>query len=108
MSRDGPDIENSMDPQAAKELVQGSKLIKSGMYGEKGPIKEEKDVINFAYASVVSIAEINPGETFSKSNIWVKRPGKGPFFAKDFEDIIGKTASRHINADKHIEPEDIE
>tara|TARA_Y100000766_G_C18909390_1_gene607567 strand:+ start:812 stop:1855 length:1044 start_codon:yes stop_codon:yes gene_type:complete len=108
MSRDGPDIENSMDPQAARELVQGSKLIKSGMYGEKGPIKEEKDVINFAYASVVAIAEINPGETFSKSNIWVKRPGKGPFFAKDFEDIIGKTASRHINADKHIEPEDIE
>ena len=71
MSRDGPDIENSMD-QAAKELVQGSKLIKSGMYGEKGPTKEEKDVINFAYASVVSIAEINPGETFSKSNIWVR------------------------------------
>ena len=27
MKRDGPDIKNSMDPKAEKELVEGSKLI---------------------------------------------------------------------------------
>ncbi len=107
MKRDGPDIKNSMDPKAAKELVEGSKLIKSGRYGIKGPIKEERDVINFAYASVVTIKEVKKNECFSMENIWVKRPGTGPYFAKDFKNILGKKASRNIKKDKHLEPEDI-
>ena len=106
MKREGPDIINSMDPTAARELVEGSKLIKSARTGVKGPIKEESDVINFAYASVVSIKNIKAGDILSKENIWVKRPGTGPFFAKDFEDIVGKTAKRDIPIDKHIEVED--
>jgi sialic acid synthase SpsE len=40
-------------------------------------------------------------------NIWVKRPGTGPLFASDFEEIIGKKASRHISTDKHISLDDI-
>ncbi len=107
VEREGPDIENSMDPQAAKELVEGSNLIKLERGGTKGPVEEEQPVIDFAYASIVSIAEIKKDEIFSMDNIWVKRPGTGPLFAEDFEKILGKTATRDINVDTHIQHEDI-
>ena len=95
-----------MDPEETRELVEGSKLLKSGLYGEKGPIVEEKDVIDFAYASVVSIKTIKKGEKLSRENLWVKRPGTGPFFAKDYDSLIGRSAARDIPSDKHIEIED--
>lgn len=107
MDRDGPDIENSMDPHSAKELVIGSKIIKSGLHGKKGPIPEEKDVINFAYASVVTIKDIKKGEKLNKDNLWVKRPGSGPFYAEDYDDLIGRVAKRDIPSDKHIHEEDL-
>ena len=107
MERSGPDIVNSMDPKAAKELIEGSKIIKLERGGTKGPIEEEKPVIDFAYASVVTIEKINAGELLTKDNIWVKRPGTGPFFAKDFDKLLGKKAARNIDIDKHIELDDI-
>ena len=103
----GPDIVNSMDPNAAKELVEGTKLIKKHRGGKKGPVKEEKPVIDFAYASVVSIKQIEVGEALTKENIWVKRPGTGPFFAEDYNKILGKLAFRQIKCDSHIQKEDI-
>tara|TARA_Y100000817_G_scaffold264431_1_gene219844 strand:- start:1 stop:1041 length:1041 start_codon:yes stop_codon:yes gene_type:complete len=108
MDREGPDIENSMDPNAAKDLVQGANIIKKERGGKKGPIKEEEPVIDFAFASVVSIANISKGEKFSKDNLWVKRPGTGPLFAEDYNSILGKVAKNDIKADTHIQPEDIE
>ena len=107
VDREGPDIENSMDPKAAKELVEGAKILKQERGGSKGPIDEEKPVIDFAYASVVSIVDIKKGDKFSRENIWVKRPGTGPFYAEDFEKILGKTATRHVKNDKHITRDDI-
>jgi len=107
MDRQGPDIENSMDPLAAKELIVGVDLIKQERGGSKEPVDEEKPVIDFAYASVVSIAEIKKGERFTTDNIWVKRPGTGPFLANDYEDIIGKTAAKNIKVDAHIQHDDI-
>ncbi len=107
MERKGPDIENSMDPQVAKALVEGANLIKLERGGTKGPVEEEQPVINFAYASVVSIAEIIKGDKFTRENIWVKRPGTGPLYAEDYEKILGKTATRHIKNDKHINGDDI-
>ena len=107
MDREGPDIENSMDPRAAKELVEGANLIKQERGGRKGPVEEEKPVIDFAYASVVSITKIKKGEKFSRENIWVKRPGTGPIFADEYDAIIGKTANNDIDIDTHIKYEDI-
>ena len=107
MKREGPDIINSMDPKAAKELVEGSKILKMERGGSKGPIEEEKPVIDFAYASVVTIKDIKQGEIFSKENLWVKRPGSGPLFASDFKNILGKKASKNIIQDSHLKHTDI-
>ena len=107
MDRVGPDIENSMDPKAAKDLIDGANIIKKERGGVKGPVNEEKSVIDFAYASVVSISDIDKGDIFTEENIWVKRPGTGPFYAEEYEDILGKTASRKIKVDSHIQKNDI-
>ncbi|MDA7602387.1 N-acetylneuraminate synthase family protein [Gammaproteobacteria bacterium] len=107
MDREGPDILNSMDPSAAKELVEGSKILKQERGGIKGPIDEEKPVIDFAYASVVTIKDIKEGDIFSKENLWVKRPGTGPIFAEDYKSILGKKAANDISNDIHLKLTDI-
>ena len=107
LKRKGPDILNSMDPKQTSELVRASKIYKLLRGGIKKRIKEENTVKQFAFSSVVSIKEIRKGEKFSYDNIWVKRPGSGPFFAKDFHKIIGKTANKDIKRDFHIKKIDI-
>jgi N-acetylneuraminate synthase len=107
MDREGPDIANSMDPKACKELIEGSKILKLARGGSKGPVAEEKPVIEFAYASIVTIKDIKAGEVFTEDNTWVKRPGTGPLYAVDFERVLGRKAACNIKCDKHIRPEDI-
>ena len=108
LSRKGPDISNSMDFNSAKDLVDGSNILKLQRGGTKSVIDEEKPVIDFAYSSVVSIKTIQKGEIFSLKNIWVKRPGSGPLYAEDFENIIGKRANKNIENDQHISLDDIQ
>lgn len=92
----GPDIPISIDPIELKELVQGSRAIHAALGGSKNILPEEKPTIDFAYACVVSIREIQAGENFSEENIWVKRPGTGEIKAVHFESLLGKTAKHDI------------
>jgi N-acetylneuraminate synthase len=108
MDRNGPDISCSMDPKALTELIHGSKIIKQARGGQKGPVEAEKSTINFAFSSVVSIAKIKKGEALTHENIWVKRPGTGPFLAEDYDNLLGKIAIKDIEADKHIQYSDIQ
>lgn len=108
MSREGPDIVCSMDPKACKELIDGSKIIQQERGGQKGPVPEEKPTIDFAFATVVTIAPIKKGDIFSKKNIWVKRPGTGKILAESYESILGKKASTDIPVDIHLEENQIE
>ena len=103
MKRPGPDIVNSMDPQALKELINGSNEIIQMLGGKKEAAPEEQVTIDFAFATVVSIAEIAKGEKLTEQNIWVKRPGTGQIPAERYKDLIGKTATEAIPRDKHIE-----
>ena len=76
--------------------------------GTKEPAKEEQVTIDFAFATVVTIKTIKKGETFTKENLWVKRPGTGEILAKDFNDILGKTSGKDIETDTHLNWSDIE
>lgn len=107
MNRIGPDIVCSMDKEATRELIKGSKIIKLARGGTKGPVKEEQPTIDFAYASVVSVKNIKKGDVFSYENIWVKRPGTGEIKAVDFEKLLGKIAKTDIVIDKQISWADI-
>ncbi len=71
--------------------------------GRKGAVAEEQVTIDFAYASVVTIAPIRAGEVFSADNLWVKRPGTGDFLAEDFPSLLGQVASCDIDADVQLQ-----
>lgn len=107
MDRPGPDIINSMDPIALKELIIGSSEIALMRGGKKEAAKEEQVTIDFAFATIVSIKAIKKGEVFTKDNIWVKRPGTGSIRAEHFDRILGRIAEKDIEDDKHIDWEDI-
>lgn len=110
ISRDweGPDNIISIEPNELLQLnIQGRELF-SGRLGEKRIHPEEQVVIDFAYASVVSIRDIEPGEILSTDNIWVKRPGTGEFMTEDFETLLGKKSSIHIPKDTQLKKEQIQ
>lgn len=108
MERPGPDIINSMDPVALKELLIGSKEIFQMRGGKKEAAKEEKVTIDFAFATVVSIKKIRKGEILSEENIWVKRPGTGEILAEHYQSLLGKKAIRKIETDHHLNWNDFE
>jgi len=107
MDRPGPDIICSMDPKALNELIEGSKILKQERGGKKGLIEEEQVTIDFAYASVVTIDDIAEGEEFTENNIWVKRPGTGEILAEDYNNVLGKKATKALRKDVHVSWSDI-
>jgi sialic acid synthase SpsE len=107
MDRPGPDIINSMDPIALKELIIGSSEIALMRGGKKEAAIEEQVTIDFAFATVVSIKSIKKGEILTKDNIWVKRPGTGPIKAEYYSSLLGKIVNRDISDDEHISWTDI-
>jgi len=108
MTRKGPDIICSMDVKACADLIKGSELIWQMRGGKKEPAKEEKATIDFAFATVCTIKSIKKGETFSKDNIWVKRPGTGEILAEHFNDILEKKATSTIVVDEQLNWSDVE
>jgi len=92
----GPDNPFSIEPHELKNLVESSKEIWKARGGKKNILEEEKPVIDFAYACVVAIDDITQGDLLSIDNIWVKRPGTGEIFARDFNNVLGKVATTDI------------
>lgn len=107
MDRHGPDIVCSMDTKKCRELIEASRILHLEIGGTKGPVKEEQVTMDFAFATVVTIASIQAGEPFTKNNIWVKRPGTGAIPAEHFEDVLGKKAFRNLPIDTHLKMDDI-
>ena len=103
----GPDVGISIEPDELKRMLAGTNAIWQSRGGTKTILDEEQPVIDFAYATVVTIAPVKAGETFSKDNIWVKRPGVGPIHANRIEDVLRKKATQDIPADIHVSPEHI-
>ncbi|WP_280851649.1 N-acetylneuraminate synthase family protein [Rhizobium etli] len=107
MSREGPDIVCSMDPPALSDLIEGSRTLFHARGGQKGPVEAEAPTIAFAFASVVAIRDIAPGELLSEENIWVKRPGGGDFGVLDYDALLGRMALQSIKRGYQIKREQV-
>jgi len=103
----GPDIPLSIEPSELRELIIGSKAIWQALKGYKEIQKEEKPVIDFAYASVVTVKPIKKGQVFNLDNVWVKRPGTGDFIGEDLYKILGKKARQDLVEDTKVKKEDV-
>lgn len=92
----GPDIPVSMDPAELSSLIAGARAIYLSLGGDKTVLSEEMPTIAFAYASVVTIADVRAGERFDLNNVWVKRPGTGEIRAERLNEILGRRAKADI------------
>jgi N-acetylneuraminate synthase len=107
MRRPGPDIVCSMDEEQCRQLIEAARIVHLERGGKKGPAAEEQVTIDFAFATVVTIAPVRRGERFTRENLWVKRPGTGPLLAERYEELLGRAASRDIPTDTHISMDDV-
>ena len=105
--RKGPDIICSMDSKELFFLKKSAEIVYFSNGSNKKISKIEKKTANFAFASVVSIKNINKGEKLSKKNIWVKRPGLGDFLAGDFKKLLGKKTKKFIIKNNFIKKNEI-
>lgn len=105
--RPGPDIICSMDPKELNELIHSSTEIALMRGGKKEPATEEQVTIDFAFATVVAIQDIQEGEILSKENIWVKRPGTGEIHAEHYDSLLGKVVNRAISKEEHLKFSDV-
>lgn len=104
----GEDIDISIDPTGLRELLDGSKIVHAASGGSKDVLPGEQPTIDFAYASVVSITPISAGETLTDKNIWVKRPGTGEILAFEFNQVVGRRATRSIGRGEQLKWSDVE
>ena len=107
MDRNGPDIVCSMDEQRCRELIEAARILHLERGGSKGPAPEEQVTMDFAFATIVTIAPIKAGEPLTTRNLWVKRPGTGPLPAERYDDILGRVARRDLAVDTHISMDDL-
>lgn len=105
--RPGPDIVCSMDPFELDQLIKWSADVALARGGSKGPVEAEQPTIDFAYASVVTIAPIAANEPFSEANLWVKRPGTGEILATDYAGLLGRSATRDLAPDEQLSWSDV-
>jgi N,N'-diacetyllegionaminate synthase len=101
----GPDHASSLNPEELKDLVDGCNAVFYATQNNKKIIhKEEREIIEWARESVVSIENIKKNEIFSKSNISVKRPApkNNEIPAKFLYKILGRKAKNNIAINKKI------
>jgi N-acetylneuraminate synthase len=104
----GPDVPISIDPAELRDLIIGSTAVHEALGGGKDILPQEQPTIDFAYASVVTIRDVAPGDLLTTENTWVKRPGTGEIHARHFESVLGRRAVRAMHANTQIRWADLE
>ena len=101
----GADVPISIGVEELRSLVVGCGAITKGMGRTSNPFPGGQTAL-FAFASVVAIRDIYPGDKFTGDNLWVKRPGTG-ITAEYYESILGSVATRYIPKDIQLTWSDI-
>lgn len=96
MSRQGPDISCSMDPEVFRELLEAAEMLREALPGGKIVNEEEEITRQFAFASLVATRPIPAGDTLTDKNTVLKRPAGGDFDARTREKALGRIASQNI------------
>tara|TARA_B100000965_G_scaffold208510_1_gene174255 strand:- start:21645 stop:22718 length:1074 start_codon:yes stop_codon:yes gene_type:complete len=89
---DGPDHKASLEPDELTTLIKKIRNIEMAVgNGEKVPSEQEYELRDIARKSLVAEEDIKIGDTFSFSNIAIKRPGTGMRPIKIFN-LIGQVS----------------
>ena len=100
---EGPDHKASLDPCELKAMVNAIRNIENALGdGVKRPSSSEMKNKSVARKSIVAARDILEGESFTKEDLVVKRPGTGISPMK-WDEIIGTIAQRNFSKDEAIE-----
>jgi len=100
---EGPDHKASLEPDELEAMVTAVRNIEVALgTGAKKPSPSEAKNKTVARKSIVAAKDIRKGDTYSKDNLTIKRPGTGisPMF---WDDVLGNTALRDYYGDEIIE-----
>ncbi len=105
----GPDHAASFETDIFRHYIAGARRTQwvHNSIGEKMVLDCERDVRKVSRQSVVSACEIAPGTVITRDMLTIKRPGTG-ILAYQLDTVVGRTASREIEADVPIVEEDFE
>ncbi len=102
----GPDHKASANPEDFKRYVQDIRDAERTLGSSKKVLaKSAQQYIPLVTKSVVARGSIAKGETFTKDNLAIKRPGKG-LSPKYYSEILGKKATRNIQDEAYITKKD--
>lgn len=101
-----PDQKVSLDLNELNQLVKDVRNLEKALGSEKKVNINENPIREWAFRSIVSLRDIEPGETIVQEMIWSKRPGTGiPSFR--MEELIGKSVKNKIKKNTLISWEDL-
>ena len=99
----GPDHRASLEPNELKALVQAIRNIEKAQGdGIKRPSPSEMKNMSIVRKSLIAAIDIRAGESFTNTNLAVKRPGTG-ISPMRWDEVIGRSAIRDFEADELIE-----
>ena len=106
----GPDHKASLSPAELIEMVEKIREVEAAMgTGGLAPgdiLEVELNQRRVHRRSIVTTKAIQKGEAFSEQNLGIKRPGTG-IAPRELDTLVGKTASRDLQAEVLLEPDDI-
>lgn len=103
-SASGPDHAASIEAEAFAQMTRMIRSVETALGdGVKAPRPSELAVRAVARRSLVARTPIAAGEVFTADNVAAKRPSGG-LSPMAWDDVIGRTAPRALEADEMIEP----
>jgi len=106
----GPDHKFAVEPQELKRMVAAIRALERGLgTGEKAPHPAERELVAFAKRGIQAIADIRPGQRFSRSNVAILRPGKQArgLAPKHWDAVLKARSKRPIPAGDGVLKEDL-
>lgn len=97
-----------MNPERCRDLIAKARALHLMRGGKKEPAAEKQVTMDFAFATLVTIAPVQAGEPFTAENLWAKRPRTGSVPAERYEQTLKKRARRNIAIDTHLTTDDID
>lgn len=107
-SAPGPDHRASLEPIEFAKLVEGIRKIELARgQPQKKCSASEQEMRRVARKSIVARSTIRKGEALTRDNLDVKRPGTG-MSPMGWHQVLGRNATRNIEADELIQRGDFE
>ncbi len=99
---EGPDHLASTEPEVFKKMVKQIRNIENALGdGIKKPTESETKISTVVTKRIVATTMIEKGDVFTSDNLTVKRNDVG-LKAKEWDDVLGKVATRSYNEDEGI------